>query len=763
MPHVKVIPLPSERITSGDRGAPEMDFDILNDIQSQTRKRLGTLQNRTHEQQHDLSTILEGVNATVKDTRKRKRDSDLMFTTQANKLNIQSDELRQKAMEAAADPFNELKALFGDTPSMAEWAARHNAVQNELSSVKRRFAATAAGYNFDLGEATDRIQFAIQKLSLTTSNITNLTAANQAILANINVHSAVFTQQLDTMLRPDLQAELDDPQGQIPKDLVRQRLQLLNLAEAELKTARLTKGKTQLEKATALAKYVTTYAELVSEPVVNQAIETQKPVFSPALGVNIDPQMARIIQVQQKERASIDAKLTSTLLENQMRARQAFAQIAGVLSRTGGAGVNVFARDEQGMLIGFNPDAVSAEMRQDAAVMFDLQTKSQSLQQAIVDPATTDTVREQLRLSQFAINQQAHEMRNKIVEKAKEDAQLLVEDKEAKKAASHWVEFGNVKSIPGARGLLIEGATSVITGTESTLSTALGAGWGDGYAIFGTKFNADIAAAGKIFDAEGKIDVDKVTALRISDVDLFDLTFQNALGEVDVNGDNKVQVAILSDFYEITMNRVIREVINNHPAEPATVAMLKSTILGVIALDPSITAMKGKDGKVLDPANVLFATIALKEKQLQDAGTLPKTSTLIHEIKGLLLGDFIDNPEEKRSIYDDPEIAALTTPTTKEGASLNFLLFRNKVKTMFQRGMQNIASSVPLDKVGVSGQILDLETKFEALGHQGGLRPVTPADEEQRRAIRNQIKSLQDEQGDRSLTGIMQQLLNQQQ
>lgn len=763
--HVLAIPLPSNQITSGDRGIPEMDFDILNQIQSKTRSRLGTLQNRAHEQQHDLSTILEGVNTTVKDTRKRKRDSDLMFTQQANELAVKSDQIRQNAMEAAADPFNELKALFGDTLSMAEWAARHNSVQNELSAVKRRFTASAAGYNFDLEEAAGKIQFSMQKLAFTKENISGITAANQAILTTINAQSAMFTQQLDTMhTKAELQAELNDPNGEIPKDLVRRRILILDLALEELKTARAAKGKSLLEIKKMELDIIQKHPELLSVATAEQAIQSNQNVIEPNTGITITPQIAKIIRVQQKERAQIDAKLTTSLLENQMRATHAFAQIAAVLGRSGGAGVNVFARDEQGFVTGFNPDAVSAEMRQDAAAMFDLQTVSQTLQNTLQDPTTTPEVRKQIRTSQFAINQQVHELRNKIVKKAKADIQLNVEDKEAKKSASRWVEFGNIQSIPGAKGLLIEGATSVISGVESTLSTAHGAGWGEGLIVFGAKFNADIASAGKIFDAEGKVDKDKITALRISDIDLFDLTFQNALGEVNANGDNKIQAAILSDFYEVTMVRGVREMEARHAAEPETVSMLKSLILGTVALDPGITTMPNKDkkGEFLDSANVLFATLALKEKQLQEVGTLPKTSTLVHELQSILLGDVIGNPELGQSIYDLPEIVSLTIPTSMEGASLNFLFFRNKIKAMLQRGLQNIVRSIPLSKIDVSRQIVDLETEFKELGFQGGLRPSTPADEEQRRAIRKQIQSLQDEQGGRSLTSIMQQLLTQQ-
>ena len=62
---VNIIPLPVEepfvreqpRETTGQRGAPEMDFDFLNAIQAQTQSQLGTLQQRAQGEREDLSTI----------------------------------------------------------------------------------------------------------------------------------------------------------------------------------------------------------------------------------------------------------------------------------------------------------------------------------------------------------------------------------------------------------------------------------------------------------------------------------------------------------------------------------------------------------------------------------------------------------------------------------------------------------------------------------------------------------------------------------
>lgn len=767
---VNIIPLPVEepfvreqaRETTGQRGAPEMDFDFLNAIQAQTQSQLGTLQQRAQGEREDLSTILQNVNVTVKETRKSKRDSDLMFKSQADELAARSEQISQQAMKAAADPFNEIKALFGTTLSIGDWAAQHNAVQNELSAVKRRYTSSAAGYNFNLDEAAGEIQFAQQKLALTKENIAGITAASQAVTTQIQTRSAMFTQQLDTMLEPDLLAELKDPEGKIPKFLVQRRLIMIEQAKAELATARAAKGKSLLEIKKSELEIITKYPELLSENTVTRALADDEIVIEPNTGITITPQIAKIMRPKQEEAAQLGAKLMSELIQTTVQGQQAFTQVVGILQRTAGPGVSVLGRDAQGNVTGFNPDALPADMRQDAAAMFDLRAQAQMLQATLADPSFTGELREQTRVLENQLNIRAAELRTEIVKKAKEDAQEGVAGKQAKVEAGRFAELGIVKSNPGAQQLLAEGAAGVIPGAESVLSTAHGAGWGDGMILFGSGYNEHLLESANIFDVEGDPDPAKIQSALLAgeiDIDSQVLATQKSLGRVDADGRNRIQVAILSDFYEITFNRGIRELEIRHAAEPETVALFKSLRLGVIGLDYSITQIpnKEKPGDFLDMANVLFATVALKERALQESGALPKDSNLVHELQSVMLGDTIGDPGKNQSIYDLPEIRSLTVPTTKESASLNWMLFRNRATSMFRSGLQNVVRNVPLGTVDVAQELSIKEQKVKT----AEFTQLSPAERNQ--MAQDLIDLREQEQGEtNTLTNVMRQLLQRQ-
>lgn len=767
--NVIAIPLPPDepvRETTGQRGTPEMDFDFLNAIQAQTRSRLGTLQQRAQGEREDLSTILQDVNVAVKETRKSKRDSDLMFKSQADELAARSDQISQQAMKAAADPFNEIKALFGSTLSMADWAAQHNTIQNELSTVKRRYTSSTAGYNFNLDQAAGEIQFAQQKLALTKESIAGITATSQAITTQIGAQSAMFTQQMDTMLEPDLRAELKDPQGSIPKFLVQRRLILIEKAKAELATVKAKKGKSLAEVKRIEFDIITKYPELLSEATVARALVSEQPVVEPNTGILITPQIAKTIGPKQAEKAQLDAKLLSELTQNTLQGQQAFTQVVGVLNRTAGPGVSVLGRDAQGNATGFNPDALPADMRQDAATMFDLQNQARNLAFTLSDPNFTGELREQTRLVENELNRRATELRNEIVKKAREDAKLLVVGKQAKESAANFAEFGTVKSDPGSQQLLAEGAAGVIPGAESILSTAHGAGWGDGMVVFGSEFNDQwqsmIDTSPELFgDEDGELDskqlLNAMLAGNVKAADAGILATQKALGQVDVNGNNRVQSAILSDWYEIALNRGIRELEERHGAEPGTVAMLQTLRLGTIALDPAVTTLQDQEGTTLDTANVLFSMLALKERALRESGTLPEDSTLVHELQSLMLGDTVGDPARNESIYDLAEIRALTVSTTKESASLNWKLFRNRANATFRAGLQNIVRNVPLGTVDVARELSTKERKVKT----AEFTRLPPAERNQ--MAQDLIELRKQEQGETStLTNVMRQLLQRQ-
>ena len=771
---VNIIPLPVEepfvreqpRETTGQRGAPEMDFDFLNAIQAQTQSQLGTLQQRAQGEREDLSTILQNVNVNVKEARKSKRDSDLMFKSQADELAARSDQISQQAMKAAADPFNEIKALFGGTLSMADWAAQHNALQNELSAVKRRYTSSTAGYNFNLDEAAGEIQFAQQKLALTKENIAGITAASQAVTTQIQTRSAMFTQQLDTMLEPDLRRELDDPQGKIPKFLVQRRLIAIEQAKAELATVRAAKGKSLLEIKKLELDIIDKHPELLSEDMVNRALLGNEVVIEPNTGITITPQIAKVMRPKQLESTQLGAKLMADLIRTTTGGQQAFTQTVGILNRTAGPGVSVLGRDAQGNVSGFNPDALPADMRQDAATMFDLQQQAQNLALTLSDPNFTGELREQTRVLENQLNIQAMELRDEIVKKAKEDAQEGVVGKQAKVEAGRFVELGIVKENTGAQQLLAEGAAGVIPGAESILSTAHGAGWGDGMVVFGSEFNDQwqsmIDASPELFDDEdGELDskqlLNAMLAGNVKAADAGALATQKSLGQVDTRGNNVVQSAILSDWYEIALNRGIRELEERHAAEPETIAMLQTLRLGTIALDPSITTMQDKDGNLLDTANVLFASLALKERALRESGTLPKDSTLVHELQSLMLGDTIGDPGKGQSLYELHEISSLTVPTTKESASLNWMLFRNKASATFRSGLQNIVRNVPLGTVDVAQELSIKERKVKT----PEFTQLSPSERNQ--MAQDLIELREQEQGETStLTNVMRQLLQRQ-
>lgn len=759
--HVTLIPLQEEffvpnltsnRETSGGRGAPEMNFDVLNLIEKQDRSQLGVLQQRSTRQQADLSTILEGVHTTVRKTLVDKRDSDLIFTARAEELSLESEKIRQNAMEAAADPFNELKALFGNTPSMADWAAKHSAIQNDLSVLQRQYTSTAAGYNFNLDSAAMDVSQAQQKLALTTANITSIGAASSAVIAKIAAQSAIVTQQLDTIhTRKDLQAELDDPNGQLPKDLVRRRLLTLDLAMAEIADAKSKAGKSRLELMAKLFDVYTRFSEFIPTSVMDDAIRTGQDVFVPLFGTIMSPQQAKILKVQQMERAQVDATKLAELTRNTMAGQQAITQIVDMFARVAGPGdFGKLGQNSQNVALGFDLASLPEEMKKSATLMMDIKNRAEILQLTLADPNFKDSnLRAQMQLLVNATNLEAIDLRSSIEKQVSEEAQIGVKGKEAKAEAARFARSGVVKSPIGAEDLLAQGTKGVVA--------LHGPGYNAGYTIFSTIYNQEVSSTLDLFDEDGKLKEGAANTFlaQTQRGDVETLAVQTALGQLDADGRNKIQVAIASDWLELTFNFAVREIEARHASEPEVVAGLKSLRSGTIALNPMFASIVDEQGKPLDTANVLFSALAVMVRGLEKSGALSKESTLIHELYGLLLGDTSDfgDPNRQSTLYQQPQMRAMTTASTKEGAALAFKIFQNQPHQFLVSAMQNVVRNIPIDNLDLSEQIIQREAALLAKPHN-----PTEAGIKERIALNAEIRVLREKEESTSLTNIMQQI-----
>ena len=741
--------------TTGERGAPDVNFDFLNVISDVNQTEASALSRQQQGQFNDLSSILSNVNVLVKDTRKRKRDTEITYSQQFNDLANQSDQIRQQAVEAAADPFNELKAIFTDTPSMDEWAARHNAVTNQINRLRRQYAADQSAYNFEMTEIAHEIQFARQRLALTRENIAGVTAASQAVVSQVQARSAQFGQQLSTMLLPDLKEELADPEGQIPKGMVRDRILLIESAMADAKKARSAAGKSLLERKKLEFEVLTKFPELLSEDAINAALIGEKTVAEPFTGITITPQIAESVQTFQQQKQQERAAVLAGITENSIAGAQAFGQSVSILERTSGPGVDIFARDESGLPVGFDADKLPAEMRQIASVMSDLTTQARTidstLQMAEIEGTDlNDELRERMVVMKGELNRRAQDLRDELVKLAKENAQSGMKGKEAKEAVGQWVEFGVMRNETGAVQVLTENSASAIPGLDT--SATHGIGWGAGMEVFGTKFKTEFDAAvanePELFGEDAE-DLDSGALLaailkgNVPASQAGNLATSRALRELNERGQNKIADVVLNDWYETAINAGIRSMMQNHAGEQQTIQALDGLILGNIALSPDVTQRRDENGKLLDGINVLFVSLAQMQKQLQETGALPAEADLVNEFKTLMLtGEF----------YQSPEIRNLTKTKTEAAASLNRVIFNNRAHEHLMSGLVKVIRSVPVANISDAQEFQELKA-FVGTQSFGNLSA------EEQRAKRERLLELQQSIGDEtSLFSTLKQL-----
>ena len=692
-PNFPVVVTPRATTTTGERGKPTQNFDFLDAVSNQSTQQVGNLALTAQDQATHLSELLNDVNTSFTDIRKRKRDTDIAHGHQANMLAERSDQIHQQTLEAAADPFNGIKALFGGGKTMAEWAAEQNLVQNELNSINRRYASKIAGYSFEMGEQAQKLALGRQKLQLTRENLAAIREGSAAIQQEVVTQMALQNQQLMTMTLPELVAEFEDPKGQIPGGMIEDRIWNLKKMQAEAAAARSSAGKSQLERRKLELEVLDKYAEFIDESVINFSIANNVDVKDPTTGIVIRPQDAEKIQVAQQKALGERAKILADLTMESLQGGVATAQTMGILVRSAGFGETVFTRDENGQINGFDPTGLTPELQGLAAQQAELVMIVDALDTALeLDPENTDA-RQQTVVLRAALSRKAKALRDNIAKTAVDSATRGIENDLTKEGIADFVEFGKIRNEAAANNVLM-------ANTMSAAGEAHGVGWSDAFNVYAPAFRSEwdgaIANDPDLFKGsageDGEIDSKALLAAilgsKVNSSDAPGLASMRALHQLNPQQQNLMQDKALNAWYEVATNHAIRMMMENHAGETETTKALDSLILGTIALSPAVTQVTDENGVELDGVNVLFSRLGIIQEQLKQSGALPETADLVNEFRGIILNN-------KSEIWKHPDIVDLTTPRTEVGAAINRMIFNGRARDQFIGGLQKVIQSAP--------------------------------------------------------------------
>ena len=760
------IRLSNTEITSGDRGLPEVDFDFMNAVTQSTQTRTGELANEVRSAGFDLSTTLNSVHLQLKESRQKKRDSDLLLRTQVNDLANQSDAVMQNAMEANADPFNELKALFTDTPSMAEWGARQNAIQNQMNKAKRGHSATQAEHNFDLTEIASSLQFERQKLALKRGEIADITASAQAIATQVNTAGLLVNQQLDTIgTRPELVAEFEDPKGQLPKFLVRQRIEDMDAATAALSAGRSAAGKSALERKKLELEVAEKFPHSINPFVTAQVLKTGQAMRDPNTTIMVTPEIANITKIEVEKRTRERAEAIVLMTKNDLQGASAAAHSMGVTARLAEPGVAAFGYDENGEVTGVNRDSIPRDMQ----IMLDgirqLQTAYKGREHVLaIDGVLTGAARHQAEVVQFEISRQIQEADALYTKRAIEEATLGVNDDQAKEAITQWITTGFIRNENGANMLLAESVGSSTPGLDT--SSTQGPGYSammEFYSVaFKDEFDTLIGASGDLVDEDGNINSAQLLSSILSQTasvkDKAATASANAMRLVDGRQRNIMAAAGLNDWYEVAASYAIQDVMSLHTNEPETLKALQSLLMGDQALSNSVMHETiGDTGTELDGMLVLFGRLALLDQELHTSGALPEDASMLNEFRNRIMD---------KNFYNSARVVSLTRPKTDEASSINRILFSNNARGQFSTGLQQKIGAVPVADIAEQMEFVRLQNApGVATGVMGGLNADgTAMSREQQRAAMDKRAKLQQMKDDgvsnaSSMGGILQHLL----
>lgn len=663
---------------------PDTNFDFLNDLSRNAQVEIVKEQETFEKQSDNLSELLSNVNVRLKESKKKKRDSQIFFTAEANRLAEKSENITQEVLKARADPFHGLKVLIGASPSIRELAVKHNAVQNEMNRVQRRFTSGLSEFNHEVSAIQDQLSLASTQRKLTQENIAQAGATAQVFRGQVLAQDAIIKQQLDTMLLPDLQEALADPNSKLPKGLVKKRILEMQGLEAELKRARASKGKTELELFSQFGDIAKKHADLIPESLVAEALATNKTVTF--MGMPITPQTAKILQPLQAKARDERQTLIGELASKSFEAQVGKQNISGAIQRAVGPGVSVIATDANGNATGFNFEAVSPEVQKSIAKIQEL-NQAIDFETSMLSEVDDTEIGESLATSKAAKEALIVDEINNLMDQLVKEGQQGVEDDQAKEAIEQYIRTGRINAPAGANSVLMESNAVAVPGSNS--SAVHGIGWGTALNLYAQLYQNNLSemvpSTPEFQGEDGEIDSDQLLKLALKgsvrkDAEIASMNAVNTKTENQFATD--VQTAALADWSEIAVVHAIQQLIESHADETATVDLLTGLIRGDLALGEQFTQGDGMA--------TLFATIAVKEAQLKEAGGLPENSNLAGELQSLLLSE---------QFYAQPSIRQLTQPQTQDAASLAQLAFRNQQHQIFQATLTQNVLSIPLNNV----------------------------------------------------------------
>jgi len=666
------------------------NFEFLNVLASETQSGIRSNVAKFNRQSDNLGDIISNANQRLQVTSKKKQDSDFFFNSQANALSKESDNVTLNIARAKADPFHDLKVLFTDEKSIADYAVDQQKIQNEMNIVQRRFAGGASEYNAELSMIQAELTTVTQQRQLTKETLATSIQAAQGLSTAVAAKTNIVKQQFREMTLADMKQELAEPTiPNLPRgaleDAIREKEKLL----VALNKQRGAATDTALEIAAKKFKVINEHPELIPTSVLEEAVRSNKSQLIPELQVAIDPQQAQtVLQAQGASQEKAEELIRSMSL-NKIRSASSVRNVSQQLMRAQGGGDSLMIRDPvSGLAIGVNTDSLPSEEKDQFAKLQDANMTLGLIQKQIDDgllqgQQLINATKATQALEGLVIATEK-ELSNSISKRAGDK----YEGKLAKKSGAEFNERGIIESAQGAAQIGTE-LLSALTSTAVTSET-FGPGWSVGMKSVQLMMDAKLQEYASLHpEMQGEteeLDTQERILKMFSQKREQDLEtlFAASIKSVNGRGDNLVGEVILQDWLEVGSAQALNHLINTvHVDDPASQSLLQSLLSSDQTLTAEITTAN-------DGFSTLFTLIRMKERKAIADGVLSEGSNLVGELQTMLLKD---------QTYQQPFMTSLTTPTKDGGGMLNKLVFNNTAPEVFRQSMKQQIMSIPLANI----------------------------------------------------------------